>query len=231
MITQIIEIENISVNVSWKPIKTMNLKVKPITGEVSMSCPERVSYQQVLSFLEKKLTWIRKKQSKVALLPPGPILQYINGEQHYYLGELYELQIIESAKVEVKIVDNKLEVYVPANTKPNQIAYVLEQFYSNALLPILSKLLEQHAPIMKLPMPTYRVKFMKKIWGYCAHRKRALTFNWLLCKKPRECIELVVVHELSHLFVPNHSKKFYDVLAKFLPDWKNRHDKLHSFPY
>lgn len=231
MATQIINIDNISVNVSWKPIKNINIKVKPITGEVSMSCPERVTYQQILSFLEKKLTWIKKKQDKLALLPPGPILQYISGEQHYYLGKFHELQIIESDKIQVLVVDNRLEVYMPPNHTPKQIAMVLEQFYAKALYPVLEELLLKHTPIMNLAMPTFRVKFMKKVWGYCLHKKRAITFNTLLCKKPVECIEQVVVHELSHLFQPNHSKKFYAVLTKYLPDWKERHALLHTFPF
>lgn len=231
MSTQIVNIEQVSVIVSWKSIKNIYLKVKPITGEVTMSCPQRTTFQQVFSYLESKLDWIKKKQKKVALLPVGPILQYVNGEQHYYLGELYALQIIESEQFKVCVVEDKLEVHVPANTKATQIAALLQHFYAKSLEPILQELLLLHTPIMKLAMPTFSVKWMKKIWAYCRHKKRALCFNLLLCKKPKECIELSVVHELSHLFVPNHSKKFYAVLSKFMPDWKERHVKLHSLPF
>ena len=63
---------------------------------------------------------------------------------------------------------------------------------------------------------------MKTLWGSCSVNRNKVTFNQYLTKAKPACIEYVVLHELVHFLYPNHSKKFYDFLSSYMPDWKER---------
>ncbi len=75
------------------------------------------------------------------------------------------------------------------------------------------------APRMGVQCAGFRIKGMSSKWGSCNVRTHVLTFNLYLRRWPEECIEYVVVHELAHLIVPNHSPAFYAVLEEFFPRW------------
>ena len=79
---------------------------------------------------------------------------------------------------------------------------------------------------IKYPMLKYRD--MKSRWGSCIPSKNTITLNKQLVLAPRECVEYVVVHEYCHFLEPNHSKRFYEHVARHMPDWKERREKLKS---
>ena len=70
--------------------------------------------------------------------------------------------------------------------------------------------------------PTIRYRSMVSRWGSCQPKRGVLTFNYALVEASISCIEYVVVHEFTHFLQPNHSKKFYQQLAMFMPDWEAR---------
>ena len=67
------------------------------------------------------------------------------------------------------------------------------------------------------------------MWGSCGAKRRILLFNLELARVPKECIEYVVVHELTHLKVQNHSKVFEALMTQRLPGWRNLRQKLNEF--
>ena len=67
---------------------------------------------------------------------------------------------------------------------------------------------------------------MKTRWGSCNPHKGYINLNLELIKNPKESIEYVVFHELSHLIHPNHSKEFYSYISAYMPDWKRRKEIL-----
>lgn len=90
---------------------------------------------------------------------------------------------------------------------------------------VLVDVVEQLYPLFK-PMgvakPILRVREMKTRWGTCLVNKGIITLNKRLLAYPKECIEYVALHEYCHFIHPNHSKKFYELVASFMPDWKER---------
>lgn len=71
------------------------------------------------------------------------------------------------------------------------------------------------------------VKSHRRLWGSCSRRGR-LNFNYKLIHLPQELADYVIVHELCHLAVFNHSKKFWMEVERTIPDWKKRRQELRK---
>ena len=104
-----------------------------------------------------------------------------------------------------------------------------EYFSQDEIRDVILKLCEKVYPYFKersVKFPMIKFRRMVSQWGNCHYQKGVLTFNLNLMYAPKECVEYVVVHEFTHFLHPNHSKRFYDEMAKILPDWKCRRQKL-----
>ena len=76
---------------------------------------------------------------------------------------------------------------------------------------------------------SWQIKQMRAEWGSCQSRRRKLMFNLELARVPYECIDYIIVHELTHLQVPNHSRLFEARLERFMPQWRARRQQLNDF--
>lgn len=81
---------------------------------------------------------------------------------------------------------------------------------------------------MGLDQPTLSLRRMTSRWGTCNAAKRHVTLNLELGRRDPELLEYVIVHELAHLYEPNHSKRFYTVMDEYLPDWKAKRRELNG---
>jgi predicted metal-dependent hydrolase len=95
-----------------------------------------------------------------------------------------------------------------------------------AMLPLIAK----WEPILGVKAENVYVRRMKTRWGSCTPRRRSIRLNSELAKKPRECLEYVVVHELVHLLEPSHNQKFVALMDKFMPQWRQLRDELNRAP-
>ena len=114
------------------------------------------------------------------------------------------------------------------NNEPEHIAMLLEEWYRSKANIYFAQVFEEcWRPLQKkgIDKPTLKIRNMKTRWGSLS-RKGNLTLNLELIRAPRECIEYVVIHELCHLFHPNHGAAFYNLLERMLPDWIKRKHKL-----
>ena len=83
-------------------------------------------------------------------------------------------------------------------------------------------------PIMKVHANGFTIRDMKTRWGSCSIHSKKIRMNLQLAVKPEECVEYVLVHELCHLLEPSHNQRFYDLMSQFLPDWRERKQKLNE---
>ena len=74
------------------------------------------------------------------------------------------------------------------------------------------------------------IQRMKTKWGSCNHRARTIRLNTDLAKKPRACLEYLVVHEMAHLLEPTHNAQFVELMDRFLPKWQHRREALNRLP-
>lgn len=124
-------------------------------------------------------------------------------------------------------------------SKAGYIQKARERFHAVEDRPVLhdesifQTILDQCWPLLEpygVARPRLRLREMKSRWGSCLVYKQTITLNTRLLTCSRECIEYVVLHELCHFVHPNHSPRFYALLASFLPDWKARRQELNEGP-
>ena len=104
----------------------------------------------------------------------------------------------------------------------------LDTFYKKEIIKYLPDLVDIYSKKMNLIPTSLKYRKNKRTWGSCNY-KNGLNFNILLMKFPIELMEYVVIHELAHIKHKNHSKKFWDLVEEFCPDYKQREKIFKNF--
>ena len=209
--------------------KTLGITVHPDLS-VHVRAPVGTAKRRVDALVLKRAVWILHHQQELRNTPPPqPPLEYISGETHYYLGKPYLLKVIEAARNRVMPERGWLRV----NTRKKDQVYVqriLEGWYRQRAQAVFAERLaicyQRVAPIA-IPYPDLAVRKMKSSWG--TTRGTKVTLNVKLVQMSVESIDYVIFHELCHLAQPNHSKRFYALLGRVLPDWKERKMRMTQF--
>lgn len=225
----ILKYSNLEIEVTFKAIKNLHLSVHPPEGRVTISSPEFYDLEKVRIYVATKFGWIKKEQRKFKnQLREDPRL-FINQESHYFLGERYLLQIEKSKKSRVEKKGKRLVIHINDTNDFSSKQSVLNTFYRNNLREQIGLFLEKYSLIMQVPIPKITIRSMKTKWGSCAD-SGTLLFNIELAKKPLECIEYIVVHEMVHLIERRHNKRFIQLMDQFLPLWRIQKKKLNELP-
>ncbi len=224
----VIDIQGIEIQLLRKSIKTLRLGVYPPDGRVRVSVPVGVSDEQVRLFVLDRVGWIKKQQAYFLSRVYPPVLQMVTGESHYLFGQCYQLEVIERhGRHEIVIQDATiLQLYVHSTTTIANRLRVLTEWYRSQLKLRIPVILAHWQPIIGVLVTGWGVKNMKTRWGSCNRSKKRIWLNLQLAKKPQECLEYVVVHELVHLLERYHNKRFYGLLERFFPGWRRCRDLL-----
>ena len=154
------------------------------------------------------------------------VKKYLSGENFCYLGKNYRLKVIESEKECVKLQKDFIELHLPDKNDYKLKQRLIKNWYKKEAQEQFEKVVKRYLPIVKREVKTVRVREMKSRWGSCNSDKGYINLNIKLIEKPMVCIEYVVFHELAHLVHPNHGRDFYNFLTLFMPDWKERKERL-----
>ena len=191
---------------SKKAVKYLRLKVGQ-SGEISLSIPLRTKENHILEFLEKNLEWLRKTSAKIKAKNSAK-----NENQVEFLGGSYELIIDKKASgVSIELFSIK------AASKAD-----FRRFCDEKAKELLNASIAHFAPLIARPINHISFKHMRTRWGSCNKAKGYINLNLDLITKKKEFIEYVVLHELAHLVHANHSKDFYALISKHMPDYKAR---------
>ena len=191
---------------SKKAVKYLRLKVGQ-SGEISLSIPLRTKENHILEFLEKNLEWLRKTSAKIKAKNSTK-----NENQVEFLGGSYELIIDKKASgVSIELFSIK------AASKADFM-----RFCDQKAKELLNASIARFAPLIARPINHISFKHMRTRWGSCNKAKGYINLNLDLITKKKEFIEYVVLHELAHLVYANHSKDFYALISKHMPDYKAR---------
>ena len=222
--------ETISYQVFLIPNQKTKLIIEVLpNGTVHVKAPEHTSLQSIKQAVYKRARWIHGhiktiKQQYTYVLPR----QYVSGEGHFYLGRRYILKLYKSRQdlQGVKLLRGQLQVFTPSK-KHEAIKTLLQDWYRVHAEITFSKHLETLASNISWlkTTPIFNLRLMKKQWGSCSPQGK-LTLNPQLVKAPRECIDYVMLHELCHLKEHNHSKRFYALLDRHMPEWEAVKAKL-----
>lgn len=226
------KIRDLEVQVVRKDIKNLHLSVHPPEGGVRISVPLHVDDVHVRLAIIGRLSWIRKKQAHFQKQPRQSAREMVTGESHYLFGKRYLLEVIERwGKHEVKIKNNStlLLCVRPGTTAANRLL-VVHDWYREQLKTRIPILLDKWQSTIGVEATSWGVKRMKTRWGSCNTRNKRVWLNLELAKKPPECLEYVLVHELVHLLERHHNDRFRGFLDRYMPTWRVARDVLKREP-
>lgn len=225
-----IEVSGIPIEIIKKNIKNIHLSVLPPDGKVRVSAPTTVSDESLEMFVRTKIGWIRKQQEKFENQPRQSERQYVSGETLYLWGKQYFLQVEYSYKGNSLILDgDKAILTVRKESTVKQRENFVNEWYRERLKSEIEKLLPKWETITGLKCSSWQTKYMTTRWGTCNTQTRKIWLNLQLAKKPVECLEYVILHELAHTKVKNHGADFIAIMDKYMPYWRETKKKLNDF--
>ena len=226
-----IKLGNIAVDVVLKDIKNVHLSVYPPTGRVRISAPKRMSVDSIRVFAISKLGWIKKQQAKLQTQERDTPRDFLDRESHYVWGKRYLLNMVEGDHApSVTLKGNKMLLKIRPQTSGDKRQEIIENWYREQLKAEAKSLIAKWGPRMNLTVDRFYVRRMKTKWGSCNPKKRSIRLNTDLARKPRECLEYLVVHEMTHLLEPTHNARFVALINQFMPNWQHRRDQLNQLP-
>lgn len=217
--------EEIVFNLRRQPSRVVSriaIHVEP-DGRVEVDAPSAASLAEVLAAVKKRVRWISQQVSAIKerlkhVLP----CEYVSGESLHYLGRRYRLKVIVDLRspVEARMRGAFIIVTLPAHDFAT-IRSALNTWYRHRAREVFTQRLSVIAEPLSWvhELPPLRLRFMSRQWGSCSPAGR-ITLNPWLVRAPREAIDYVLLHEVSHLRHHNHSKAFYSTLDRHMPNWR-----------
>lgn len=230
MVTQI-ELGGVVLDVVKKDIKNIHLSVYPPTGRVRIAAPARMKLDTIRLFAISKLGWIRQQQQKLREQERESPREFIDRESHHVWGRRVLLKLAEAdAPASVQLRHSKLMVSVRPGTGVAAREAIVASWFRQQLKTEVPSLIAAWEPRLNVEVNGFYVQQMKTKWGGCNPRARTLRLNTELAKKPKACLEYIVVHEMSHLLEPTHGTRFVALMDRFMPDWRETRALLNGLP-
>ena len=241
-----LELEHGTIYFNQKPIRflvkrssrrrTVGISIEP--HWVQVTAPKRMPIDRVIALVDTKARWIAKHTERMQQIEPPK--RFVDGEVHLYLGRELRLEVVSPSRglqpelfsfdfsrkpnSSVELKGDTLRVQVAEGAKVRE---VLEDWYKAQACSIIPSRVEHYCDQLGWLGPTVLVRNQKKRWGSC-NAKGELRFNWRLVLVSLELLDYVVVHEMAHLKVLNHSPRFWRLVEQIMPDYKNRHRALNQ---
>lgn len=227
-----ITVGGLRVEVVRKPIKNLHLGVYPPNGRVRVAAPLAVNDEAVRLAVVTRMGWIKRQRAKFDRQPRQSERSYVSGESHYFLGRRYRLNVTEGASAgRVQMRNSRsLDLHVRAGSDRGARERVFLAWYRQELKHRANPLVEKWAAAMDIAAPVWGIKRMKTKWGTCNIEARRIWLNLELIKKPPQCLEYIVAHELTHFFERRHSDRFVALMDRHLPQWRLLRDELNAAP-
>ena len=231
MTTQIL-IDDVTVDVAYKDIRHMYLKLHFPTGNVRVSAPARMGENAIRSFVMDRIGWIRRRQQQMERgHVPNSSFEFGTCPRIFVCGEAYRLIIVEGpGRPAVRQETGQLLLKVKPGTGKAGQRTILDGWYRHQLQQGIPPLLEAWQGTMRVRIAQWGIKKMKTRWGTCNTVARRIWLNLELAKRSPRCLEFIVVHELAHLLERRHNARFRSIMDKFLPQWRQCKAELAAIP-
>ncbi|MCW7491981.1 M48 family metallopeptidase [Leptospira sp. 2 VSF19] len=224
-------LQNIEISVTYKDIKNIHLSVYPPNGEVVISAPLRMRKDIVRVYTISKLSWIKKQREKLQKQEREPKREFLDKESHYLFGKRYLLKVVETkSKPSIQVKSSSIILSIPKRTSKPKVKKLFDDYYKSELQLKTEKIMASAQKKMGLSNITFGIRKMKTRWGSYIPGKKKVWLNTELAKKPIDCIEYIIYHELTHAFEKTHNVKFKSILSHHLPNWKELRKKLNQLP-
>lgn len=226
--SETIHVADLLVEVVRKRINNIYIRVDPAEGRVRVSAPMRTSEAMIRSAIESRIGWIHRRLQRLEGLERESPQEFVSGEQHDFAGRKYVLNVIEHPGAPAVRVDGGqcLEMMVRPGMGVSKRRLVMERWYRGHLRNEIPGLVRKWEPTLGVEVAEWRIKRMRTRWGTCNVAARRIWLNLELAKKPIECLEYVVVHEMVHLLERRHNDRFKGYMDRLLPRWREYRDQL-----
>lgn len=227
-----ITVSDITVDIVRKDIKNMHLSVNPPTGRVRIAAPLHVREEAVRLFAISKLGWIKRHQRNFERQQRETPREYKDRESHYFQGRRYLLRIKETQGAGYVDLRGKtyLDLYVKADASLAYKRNVVNEWYRAELKKLIPVIIHRWEPKLGVRVHDWGVKLMKTKWGSCNIEDQRIWLNLELAKKPTQCLEYIVVHEMVHLLERHHNDRFLEYMNHYLPNWRHQKKELNRLP-
>ena len=226
-----IDLGNLQIEVLRKKIKNLHLSVLPPLGRVRIAAPGHMDLDTIRVFAISRLVWIKAQQRKMQIQQREAKREYLDRESHYVWGRRYLLKRIEleSAPL-IELKHSKLVFQIRPGTDEARSQEILDAWYREQIRLAVPELIAKWEPVMRVKVGRIFVQRMKTRWGSCNPATGAIRLNTDLAKKPPECLEYIVVHEMTHLLEPTHNSRFSSLMEFFMPQWQHVRNELNNLP-
>lgn len=228
----VMQLGELTLQVNRKAIKNLHISVLPPDGKIRVSAPNHLSDTAIRRAIIPRIPWIKKQQQAFEKQPRQSERRYVSGETHYLWGKRYRLTVAEIEgpnRVYVK-GSTRLQFHVKPGTSIEKKENLINEWYRQQLKQRIEQLIRHWQPTIGVKPSQWGVKKMKTKWGSCNTTSKRIWLNLELAKKPVECLEFILVHELVHLKERHHNDRFKQLMDSFLPDWRERRNFLNRLP-
>ena len=228
-----LDVSGLPVEVLRKNIKHLYVGVHPPDGRVRVSAPLRFDEDAIRLAVVSRLAWIRRQQLRFARQELQSPREFATGDSHWFEGRRYRLDVIEQGAEppDVRLRGSTtMELRVRPGADRGAREAVLDEWYRRRLEERLPALVAKWEPRAGITVGELRIRKMKTRWGSCNMAAGRIWLNLDLAKKPVSCLEYVVVHEMVHFHERLHNRRFYALMDRLLPDWRQRRSELNRAP-
>ena len=211
--------------VTKKKIKNFIIRVYP-NLKIAVSVPLYVSNEDIENFIQSKKEWIETTLKKIRMAKENQ--KNLKKSSIIILGKEIEKKIIQSDLERIRLTETSLYIY-SKNIDDTEIEKKLLEWKFEKLKAILDEYLDKYIKLLEITINYYHIKKLTSAWGIYHKRENYISFNFDLIEKELDCIEYVVLHELCHIFYMNHQKEFWNLVEKYMPDYKIKRKKLKTY--
>ena len=206
--------------------KTLGINIDPEKGVIVRS-PKSLSDNKIEDTIRKKASWILEKLDRVKEIKPKPTpKEYLSGEKILYIGRRYRIQVEPANRSSVKLYQGRFYLNYPkGKDRIKSIKPALEDWYRWHAKRKFIQRINKYKKTLGVEPNNVVIKSQKKRWGSCSS-KNNLNLNYRLIMAPMSVIDYIIVHELTHLKYPDHSKDFWNLLETVIPDYEDKQEWL-----
>jgi len=191
-------------------------------GKLVVRAPIRLSNARILEFIHSKTDWILAQQAKIASRRT-PVHKFTSGETFLFLGEPIPLEISDNSKQPLIL---NTSFHLRRSDQPHA-RDIFIKWYQQQARQVFTNRAQFFAQKYGFNFSKIRLSSARTRWGSC-NSKGTLSFSWRLVMAPLEIIDYVIIHELVHLKIQNHSSTFWQKVNEFIPDHKKRRTWLKA---
>lgn len=157
--------------------------------------------------------------------------EYLDRESHYAWERRYLLAVVErDTAPSIELAHNRMLLRVRRESDDANRGAIIEAWYREQIRHAAPPLIAQWQPLIGVKVRRLFVQRMKAKWGSCNTATGCIRLNTDLARKPRECLEYVIVHEMVHLLEPTHDARFRSLIDRFMPRWRLHRELLNQLP-